>query len=115
MPERISDGCLTFAVLEVMERVDQFGPARDRALEHRRNVDDLEHHLMRSYWLWCPSSGSDLGHHQFGRRPVGEAELRAVALADADVLDESEDVRVPRHGLPHVGHGQYGRYARVRG
>ena len=37
--------------------------------------------------------------------PVREAKLRAMALADLDVFDESEDARVPVDGPPDIGHG----------
>jgi len=114
MPERIRDDCLAFAVLPVMGRVGQLGSEGDRTVDHRRDVGNLEHHLMRSQLLWRPSSGSDLGHYQLGRWRVGEAELRTVTFADADVLDESEDVRVPPHGRPHVDHGEHGGDTGVR-
>ena len=35
-------------------------------------------------------------------------------FADADVFDESEDLGIPGHRRPDVGHGQNGRHARVR-
>jgi hypothetical protein len=44
----------------------------------------------------------------------GEAELRAMAFADANVLDESEDLDVPRHGRSDVRHRQDRRHTRVR-
>ena len=52
-------------------------------------------------------------NHQLGRLPTRQAQLRTMPFADADVLDESEDLAVPRDRRSDIGHRQHGSHARV--
>src|SRR5918993_5065012 len=114
VPERVIEGRLPLAVLPVVRRVDQDRPSRHPPLHRTRDIPDLEHHLVRTSPLRRSPAWANLGHHQLGRRPVRQAELRAMPLADANVLDESEHLDVPRHGCSDIGHGEDGGHPRVR-
>ena len=114
MPERIIDRGLPLAVLPVVGRIDQEGLPCNSPLDHHRQVFHLEHDLVRASPLRRPPSRPNLCHHHFGRRADRQAHLRAMPLADADMLDEAEDLGVPRHSQTDVGHDEDGRHSRVR-
>jgi hypothetical protein len=97
-----------------VRRVDQNSASSGRRLDHAHDIGDLEHHLVRTPPPGRPPPGPNLRHHQLGRLPVGQPELRAVPFPDADVLDETEDIGVPRHRRPNVGHGQNRGHSRMR-
>jgi hypothetical protein len=99
VPEGVDEGGLAFAVLVVVRWLLRIGPRTSGSVEHRPQIFDAHHYLMT-----CADPSltvSVLAHDHLGALAV-HPELRAVTLADPDVLDEPKDVAVPGDGRSNV-------------
>ena len=80
-------------------------------VQHRVDVVYTEHHFAtrrRRTVIRLELTQDHLG-------PLAvEPQLRAMALPDANVLDQSQHVRVPTNRFPHIGNGQNRNDARPR-
>jgi hypothetical protein len=105
--ERIVQRGLPLAVLPIVDRLDLRCTTGHCRLQHTGCVGDFEHHLMRTVGGRLAPAGPNFGQYDLGSRLIRQTKLRPVAFADAHMLDEAEDLLVPRDGLPNIGDSEH--------
>lgn len=105
MAKRIDQFALAFSVGPILCGVICVGTASTRGFEHGVDVVDSKHHLVGG-----PGHLFTLvkfAHDHLGRFTI-DAELHAMCLTDADVLDQPEHRDVPRDRFAYIGDGSTG-------
>lgn len=104
MTKGIEQTDLAFPVRQVARHFLSVDPSRASNPEHAVHVIDSEHDLEgrpgRTLIV------SKFAHNQLGTLAV-DAELDAMGLADTYVLDQAEDVDIPRGRFAYIGHSEY--------
>jgi hypothetical protein len=114
MTEGVIHRGLPLAVLPVVQRIDQGGAVSLGHLDDGRSITDFQHHLMRPAFGGETPAGPHLGDDELGHRFAQQSQLRPMALPDADVLHETEDLAVPGDRRADVSDGQHRRDQGVR-
>jgi hypothetical protein len=112
-PNASSIAAWPFAVLPVLDLINQLSAPCLRSRDRFCHVGDLQHRLVRAF---APAFAVAAEPLRLRPRPaaIRQAESRGMPLAYADVLDEAEDLGVPGHGGSDVGHDEYWGHSRVR-
>jgi hypothetical protein len=101
MAERIDEASLTFAVFPVVRGLLRVGACGTSSIKHGVDVVDPKHHLLsRPGYTFIYSV---LAHDHLGALAV-DAELHAMGLADTDVFDQPQHIRVPGDRFAYVGY-----------
>ena len=109
--KRIDEPGLALAVRPVACGVICVDAASTAGFEHGVDVVNSKHHLMGSPGHTL--SIAKLAHDDLGTLTI-DAELHAMSLADADVLDQPEHVHIPGDRFAYVGHAKNRNDARPR-
>jgi hypothetical protein len=106
--KRVDQAGLTFPVRHIARDFISVDTSGSGGLEHSVDVVDSNHHLIGR--LGHPLTVSKLAHDHLGSLPV-ETELYTMRLANANVLNQPEDLDVPGGCFVHVGHGKHWDYS----